>query len=453
MGAFSNLWTRLGGWKESPFAHDLAKLFTGTVLGRAIALVSLPMLTRFYSPEDYRLLSIYAAIVSTVAVSASLRLEIAIPLASSDDEAANIMAVSLVIGLLSSVFACVVLLLGFSYLNVPVGPGFLRYVPLVGAGIFLAVLYSVFQYWATRYRRFSTIAKTRVTQSVSGAAISLAFGVLGGGAIGLMLGNMINRGAGNGRYLLEMSRQDRDVLRNVSWRGMASAVVKNRSYPIFSASEALINVAGLQVPIFLISSYAGEMGGHVFLAMQITAIPMSLIGSSIGQVYISRASAEKEAGSLNVFTAKIVTRLIAVGCGPLIFGGLVAPLLVPIVFGKAWHTTGGFMPYLVPWMVLQFLASPISMVMYVVLRQRKLFMLTTFGAVIRIGAVLAALRLDNVPLLGSFAAAGTAFYAACLLVFIRSAGITWRMTVEKILPAFKWTLPWLVLAGLAWVIS
>lgn len=74
---------------------DIAKLTSGTAGGRVILLLAMPVVTRLYSPEDFDLLAVYAALVGMISIAACLRLEIAIPLADSDEDAATLLILSL----------------------------------------------------------------------------------------------------------------------------------------------------------------------------------------------------------------------------------------------------------------------------------------------------------------------------------------------------------------------
>ena len=80
---------------SSSIVRDIAKLVLGTVGGRVVLLLAMPVVTRLYKPADFELLAVYAALVGTVAVASCLRFEIAIPLADSDDDAVHLLVLSL----------------------------------------------------------------------------------------------------------------------------------------------------------------------------------------------------------------------------------------------------------------------------------------------------------------------------------------------------------------------
>ncbi|WP_297758814.1 oligosaccharide flippase family protein [uncultured Shimia sp.] len=402
------------------FLRDVLKLAAGTVLGRAIALVALPIVTRIYAPEDFALLAVYLSLVSLVSVIACFRLEIAIPLADDDEDAVNLLALALLALFFVAGLALIAVLSMPGTLAQWLGkPEIAPYLWLVPLGIAMAGSYAAFQFWATRARRFGAIARTRIGQAMAGVATMLSLGWAGIAPLGLLLGNAFNTGAG-GLSLGFALRSDRALLRNVTPGQMKAALRKYYRYPVYSTPEALFNIAGIQVPMLLIAAHGDAEAGFLLLAMQIMTAPMTLLGGSISQVYMSRAPEEFREGRLAPFTLSIVRRLVMVGTGPLILVGVLAPIVFPWIFGADWARAGEIVTWLVPWMALQFIASPVSMVMFVVGRQRAMLALTTFGACIRIGSVLYAI-VAGLSAVAMFAVTSAVFYTVCCAIFILAA--------------------------------
>ncbi|MGB9859042.1 MAG: lipopolysaccharide biosynthesis protein, partial [Moorellaceae bacterium] len=83
---------------KSSFTRNVAVLTGGTAAGQAMVVLASPILTRLYTPEDFGVLAVYSSVLSIVSVVASLRYELAIPLAEDDETAANLLLLSLTIG-------------------------------------------------------------------------------------------------------------------------------------------------------------------------------------------------------------------------------------------------------------------------------------------------------------------------------------------------------------------
>ena len=63
-------------------------LLAGGALAQALPLLLGPLLTRLYTPQEFGIYHLFAAVAANVAVVACARYEFALPLAVDDDEAA-----------------------------------------------------------------------------------------------------------------------------------------------------------------------------------------------------------------------------------------------------------------------------------------------------------------------------------------------------------------------------
>lgn len=423
---------RLSAALRGDFLRDVLKLAFGTVFGRAISLAALPVVTRLYTPEDFSLLAVYLSTVSLVAVVSCLRLEVAIPLADDDADAANLLALALIA--LTLITALALGLTTFLPENLAgwLGtPGIAPYLWLVPLGVALAGTYSAFQLWATRVRRFGWIAQTRVGQALVGVFTMLSLGWAGIAPLGLLLGNMLNTGAGGFSLGIQALRSDRFRSRLVSAQRMKKALLKYYKYPVYSTPEALLNKAGIQVPILLIAAYAGTEAGFMFLAIQIMSAPMTLLGNSVSQVYSSRATDALQDGTLYQLTSNVMRRALTLGIGPIVVIGLLAPFLVPYVFGAEWSRSGAIISWLAPSILMQFIASPVSMVMMVTGRQKQLLIIRVFTLILRVGAVFMAVAMSNKQFIVEFfAIANAAVYAMLGLIFLHSAKASLHVKVN-----------------------
>lgn len=424
---------------STSFAKDVVKLSLGTIFGRMIFALSLPILTRIYTPDDFAILASYIALVSTISVVACLRLEIAIPLAKSDTESIEILTLALLAQLIVTIITLFLVLLMpnaiAKYIGMPKIAPFLWLVPI---GVAFASSYSAIQYWSTRAKHFGAIAKTRIGQAIAGVISMLVLGLMGNSPLGLILGNILNMGAGGGALVVNAIQKRGYIFPKLTSINLLKTLIRNRRYPIFSMPEALLNIAGFQIPILIIASKAGAEAGFLILAIQLMAAPMALLGNSISQVYISRALKEYENGSLAFFTFSIIRRLILVGTGPLIILGVVAPIFFPSIFGKSWVRAGEIVSLLTPWMILQFIGSPVSMVMYVVGKDRFMLLLTSIGFLMRIGGVLSAIHLLSFSPVKGLVLASVCYYLLVISFVLVSAGISLRQFYSLLLIFLDW---------------
>lgn len=400
---------------------DVAKLVSGTLGGRLVLLLAMPVVTRLYSPEDFELLAVYTALVGTVAVASCLRFEVAIPLAENDYDAVHLLVLSLMsLAVLSALILFLALTMPHQVAKLFGSPGIGEYMWIVAFGVATTSSYSALQFWATRNLRFGSIAQTRIGQATTGAATMLGFGWLGLAPLGLLLGNMLSLGAGGLSLAVQVMRRDRATLRAVTRRGLSATLSKYRRYAVFSTPEALANVAGVQLPIVMIAAMAKAEAGQLFLAMQVMAVPMTLLGASVGQVYASRAQEEMRNGTLYGFTLSMMRRLFLIGLIPMVAAALLAPPLFPFVFGADWARAGVIVAWIAPWMLLQLTVSPVSMSLHVTGHQHIGMALHFFGLIFRVGSVATAAMISGIGPVEGYAASGALFYGLYVMIVARA---------------------------------
>ena len=109
-------------------------------------------------------------------------------------------------------------------------------------------------------------------------------------------------------------------------------------------------------------------------------------------------------------------QLLKIGVIPLFVICLLAPSIVPLIFGKAWQRTGEMMLWMLPWFVMQFLVSPISMSLHITGNQKVALLLQIFGLGIRVGGMyLFSIFISNF-MFEYYALSGFIFYSLYLLI-------------------------------------
>lgn len=406
----------------------------------------LPILTRLYSPADFATLAVYASLLSLFAAIACLRFEIAIPIPESEEDAVNLFVLALASSATLGAFIGLVVWVCPDQLIALTGQSAFRpYLWLFPLGVWLSGSYAALQYWSTRHRNFKLIARTRLGQATSSAAVQLGFGWAGLAPFGLLFGQLISSGAGVFRLAVDLWRRHRDALALVRMRTMVRTFRRYDRFPKYSTLEALANGANIQLPILMIAALAaGPEAGFLMLATRIMAAPMTLVGGAISQVFLANAPDEMRAGRLHLFTSNILRGLIRVGVGPLICAAIVSPYAFPLIFGSGWARAGDIVSWMGPWIVLQFLVSPISMLLHVTESQRRALLLQLTGFLIRVGLVGIAAVWAPLWLVEIYSISGFIFYFIYLVVVLRISGLKFFDFGVLVLGQWKILVVWLV---------
>lgn len=431
------------------FVRSVGVLVGGTAFAQALMILVLPLLTRLYTPEDFGVLAVFTSILGIISVAACLRLEIAIPLPQRDEDAVNLLALALCSSAgIAGLSGLVVAVFPTQIIALVAQPKLQPYLWLLPLGIWLSSSYAALQFWSTRRKRFSIIAKTRLTQAIGGAGTQAGMGWAAIAPLGLLLGQIISSGAGIFGLARDALKHDRGALRFICWSDMKRMFHEFDRFPKYSTLDSLANNVGIQLPIIVIAALAlGPEAGFLMLAMRTIQAPIGLIGGAVAQVYLSRAPDELRVGTLDKFTNDALGGLIKAGVGPLLFVGILAPPMFSLVFGKQWERAGELVVWMTPWFVFQFISSPISMVMHVRKWQKSMLALTISGLVIRMGAIVVAANFDRKHFSEYYAVSGAIFYFICFLVFSHAANIIPKEFVRKLINALPFLFGWMLMAG------
>lgn len=410
---------------QGGFLKAVSVLVGGTAFAQGVAVLALPFLTRLYNPTEFSIFAIYTSILGILTVASCLRFEIAIPIPSDDNEAATLVVLALISNLFISILvALIIWFFQEDIIALLKKPSFSQLIWLVPLGVFFSGMYTALQYWATRQKKFTLIAKTRVTQSIMGTSTQIVMGIMGFSAIGLVLGQIIKVSAGIRKLGVNFWAETASLLKKLTIENLCLVFKKNDQFPKYSTLDSLANAAGIQLPILIIAMLAlGPEVGYLMIAMQVMAIPIQLISGAVSQVYLAEAPRAFENKIISKYTIDILVNLLRYGVSILIVIGVFSPILSKYIFGLEWEKVGFIISWMVPWFAFQLLASPISMIMHIAGKQKQMLLLTVFGFCLRVGMLYGQFYVDSTYLIEAYAVSGGIFYFVCYLVFSNTAGL------------------------------
>lgn len=329
-----------------PFLKNVSIMLTGSAAGQLVSVLLSPVLTRLYSPQQFGILSVYTALLTILVVVASLRYELALTLANSEEEAINLVAVCGCALLATTAVAAIVAFAVPEDLVKAVWPNpfhFYRmaiYRGLLILGFVCLGGYYIALYFATWQDAFRAIARTRIYQGVTGPLAQIGLGALGAGAPGLLVGSILGQSAGTlGLFYGQIARH-RGLLRTISWQKMMLLARRYRRFPLVASWAALIDAAGGNQLLYLLVSvgFSARIAGFIFLAERVVARPLSMIGTSILQVFVGEAGkmVSADPAKLRARFYQVVSRQFCLALGWILVANVAAAALFPTVFGADW---------------------------------------------------------------------------------------------------------------------
>lgn len=440
------------------FAFDVLKLASGTTIAQLLGILASPILTRFYAPDAFGILAVFTSITSIIGVIACLRYELAIMLPESDEEAANLLGVSLMFAVLISLLIVPIVWWGgdilAGWLNAPNLTPYLWLAPLavLFSGVFMAL-----NYWNSRTKRFGRLSIARVAASVSTTTAQLGAGFAGFANGGVLIGASVGGNILATSVLAgQIWRDDRKMfLGSIRWREMIQGIKRYRKFPLYDIWSALLNTISWQLPAFLLSAFfSSTVVGYYALGFRILQLPMSLIGQSIGQVFFQRASKANLQGDLAPLVEAIFRRLVMIGIFPMFMLAIIGRDLYAVVFGANWAEAGVYTQILAVWAFFWFISSPLSTLFSVLQRQEQGLNLNLVIFFSRLGALGVGGYLGNARLsLVLFAVTGTLVYGYLDYWVMKASGVPLLRAFRIIGSAIAYSAPLLIIVLLLTIIG
>lgn len=396
-----------------PFSRNVAVLAGGSALGQSVVVVSTPIIARLYTPADFGVLTVMTSVLAIAGSIATLRYHTAIPVADSDEDAAQVLGLSVAVVTAFSLLSGLAVLLAPDQIarcvNVPTLRPYLWFLPLslLGAG-----LYETLKFWAIRRKAFGRIARTSLHRGLGSVLTKVILGLLKVAPLGLLWGNLVASTSGVTTLGSLAWRHDGKLIRRISLSRIGWAATRFRRFPLISTWSSLLQSAGLQLPVLLLASaYGSQMIGAFGLAQRIVTIPMTLIGDSVGNVYFG------EAGRLGDQPQKLLKlchgtarRLFLIGILPCALFVASAPLLFTRLFGRAWQEAGAYSQLLALMIFARFVVVPVSR-NFAALERQDLLLLWDIARLVLVAGSLTLGRL-----LGLSALPAVALYSAGMIL-------------------------------------
>lgn len=357
-----------------PFVRNIFTLMTGTALAQFIPVILSPVLTRIYSPETFGGLALFMSISRILAIPATGRYEQSIILPEEDDDALNI--VVLCIGL-ATVF-CLVLGFLFSILNGKIASLIQLerlniYLSLIPISIFLLAVYQSTYYWFNRLKLYKAITFNKIALSLAVVATQLALFRISD--IGLVLGYVLGQLVGVICAFCQMHLFSRETSQSftITTIRIKQQARRHIKFPKFLLLGHLMNAISGNMPIVLFQSFYGaSFSGFYSLTFRVIALPMSLIGTAISDVFREAASkqylVEGQCRSLFLKTFKY---LLLIAIMPFVFFAVASPYLFTLFFGQGWTQAGIYARLLSPMLFCQFITIPLCS-MFIIAEKQEL---------------------------------------------------------------------------------
>jgi len=369
-------------YSDSPFIKSVLTIFTGGAIAQVIPFLIEPVLTRIYTPEEFALFAQFISFTTLFTIIATARYELAIMLPKTDRKSINVFALSLIISMIvTTVSFIIVLLFRFpiaQFLKNEKLSIFLWLTPIV---VLFAGLYQSLNYWSLRNKRFGLISLSRIIQTTINSLGNILLGFIKWGSKGLIVDYMLGQFAAFFAFIGKFFITDKRTTKLINKKEIKEMASHYADFPKINSLHAFTDILQQSLVIFLLSYFfTSDDVGFYSRTFRLLIAPVSLIGSSVGQVFFQRASSEFAKGNnIRPFVIKNLKMMVWIAIPFFIVIFVFAPQVFGWFLGKGWEQAGYYARYISLWLTMSILISPISTIPLIVGKQKQAFLLSLLG--------------------------------------------------------------------------
>ncbi len=312
---------------------SILQLLAGNGTAQLIQFISIPLLTIYYSPQDFGQLALAIAISGILAVISSLQLHVGLVSLQSKSAVNRLLSSGVLLNLVMTLSSLILILLVdlFVY-DSELSISFIFIVILIT--FFSSInnlLKSVFVYRGT----FFELSKTLIIRALTIVVLQFYFAwqsIENGLVIGLLLGEIVLFGF-IGLYKIKI-QNIKSIFTSHSLKYLSFFIKKLKAFVLYGTPQELVSVAIFWMPLIIISSIFGDnLGGQYSISARILWPATILVTGSVAQVLYHRM--------LNVSKVDIVNEIYFHFSIKLLFIPLaiLAYYLTPIIFSLLLNDT------------------------------------------------------------------------------------------------------------------
>lgn len=374
---------------NSQFYRNTFVLFSGNAVNQIILLLTYPIISRLYEPADFGHFEQVNAIFLFIVLLASLRYEYAIIIAKDDNEASNVLTLSLFLLIVFSVVVFILLLLFRSSIAVMLSnPKLELYLFWISPFLLVAGMQQILYNWIIRKKNFKLANSSNILKSSTNSLGRVALGFIIANPISLFL----SRGISFLLSLLILVRKEIipffNALKNgvISLPRVMSVAKKYKDFPLYMSGGVILNRFTTSLTPLILSGFFGlKVLGFYAMANTVLNIPISILRNSIQTVFLQEASELKnKEKKISGELLKITLLLFTIGIIPT---GLIirfGPKIFSFILGLQWELSGTIASIIIIWLFFTIVATPSMAIVPVVNLQQYYLILQTILCITRI---------------------------------------------------------------------
>ncbi len=376
-------------WRSS-FVRNLATVMTGSTAAQALGFLLSPIISRLFTPSEFGVFGTFSSAASIIAAGVTLEYSQAVMVPKERRDAFHLFLASCLATLLVTALCMLCCLAMPNTVKALLKADSMWPVLLLAFSPLVIGLNASCQAWCVRIKAFKATALSQVIRSLSANGMQVGFGYAKFGSLGLIIADVLADLVATlnlARNVLGELKRSRD---SVSWQHLKKLAREYVDFPLYSASQNVMNALSSGLPVFLLTYYFGlAVAGAYAFGVRILSVPMSFVLRALRQVLFQKAGETHHQGRpLAPLYFKITGGLLAMACLPGLILAIWAPDLFSFVFGGKWVAAGEYARSLILWLAFAFCNLPAVLFARLLRIQRAIFVYEVVLLAVRAGVLI-----------------------------------------------------------------
>lgn len=375
---------RINNMKNSDFIKSLTVLLTGTLIAQFIGYALAPVISRQFSPTEMGEFGMFQRWVVLLATIATARYEFSLPLPKRDEHSFQLYRLAL----FSTMVTLGITLIGFLIygLYIEKAVGFALWALVLVFSTAALVFFNLGTNWAIRYKEFKRISFSKMTNSLSLNISRVLSGFFHMGKWGLILSFFVSLLIGAAHFFKDFFHWNKKPTTSLSKKKMMSLARTYKDFPLINLPHALSdNLREVLVALIIIEVFSEQIFGSFDHTFRMLRLPVMIIGTSISQILFNRISSYRlEKKMLMPIVVKVFLSLTVLSLIPFSIVYFYGQPLFAFVFGEQWQESGRLSEIMAPWLMLNFVSSPLTIIPLVLEQQKKFFFIGISASIFQV---------------------------------------------------------------------
>lgn len=380
----------VGKMFRSPFVKSMAVVMSGTAVAQIVGFCLMPVISRLFSPSAFGLYGAYSSIVIVLSACVTLQYSQAVMLPKREEDAFNLMVISLISTVVISALTLFAVLLFPEPIKVLLKTNSKTILYLMPVSLFVSGVNLTAQAWCVRVKSFRMTSFSNVIRSVVMNGIQVLLGLFRSTGLALIAGTIVADMVASINLLHVVKKSHMHFRSTLQTSQLIGLAHEYRDFPLYSAPQNLINALSQGLPILLLSHYYDiSVAGIYAFGVRILQVPMNFVLRALRQVLFQKAcETYNYSGNLFPLYLKITIGLIVMAVCPAVILIVWAPPIFELVFGSEWLSAGILARWLTLWLTMAFCNVPSILFARILRMQKHMFWYEIILLVSRVGALI-----------------------------------------------------------------